>query len=187
MADAKITEFTTFTDTELGALAYLAGAIPGSPASNRKLQIKQGFFTPQLGIPSSGEPTGVVLAAGTGGYFLRIGSLVLVKGNVRITNKGSSTGSYVTIRKLPYEVDQSGPYYLPDGVHGGFRVYGSAMTGLSGSLGGKAGYDPVTPTFDAIQVFQSSGTGNDLAISNANLVNACVIGFEGIYHTSIAF
>lgn len=169
--DVQISDDLTVTDnvTIGGFLVIAEGLSVGntdSASTTRLDHYLEDTFTP--GAAFGGGTTGITYNANTGGNYTRTGDRVSVDLRVRLSSKGSSSGS-ATITGLPIAAASTGP------AQQALSVYCSSMTGLTGAV--KA----ITNTGSTnISLVQSSSSG-DIPITEVVFTNSADIYVTGVY------
>jgi hypothetical protein len=167
LADAAAATFYSFTSSLLtipGQIKFPATQVPSADA-NTLDDYEEGTFTPVLRF--GGASTGVTYTTQSGSYT-KVGNKVSFCINVRLTNKGSSTGA-ATIGGLPF----------PAAGSAGFNYAGSVFAlDLTGMSGGLMAYTGAGATSYALAY---TGTGNGSNMTDANFQNNSWVVITGTY------
>ncbi len=127
-----------------------------------------GSFTP--GVTFGGGSTGVTYNINRGGVYFTIGPVTFFYGRLRLSNKGSSTGT-ARITGFPATAAGSGGLIIFPAT---LKAY--SMTGLTGDLTGAiSGATPL------MALSQSAADGSTVDVTDAEFTNSSDIYFSGFY------
>lgn len=166
--------FSSGISSTTGAFSGLVAAAVGLTVGNSAQAgattldwYEEGSFTP--GITFGGAAVGVTYNANRGGSFTRIGNRVFFEARLRLSSKGSSTGS-ASITGLPYTFSSSGNV-----TESPCAADYSGLTGLTGALFG-------APTSGAtsIGLYQTDAAAT-VPVTDANFTNSADVYVSGHY------
>ena len=121
---------------------------------------EEGTWTP--GASFGGGTTGITYHADNGGRYTRVGSLVTLTGYLRLSNKGSSTGT-ARITGLPF---------MPTGA------------GETGNFANAMGYTVAITYSGTLAFYASAGAASLFAISNSSGATSTVLTDTAFANTS---
>jgi hypothetical protein len=128
---------------------------------------EEGTWT--IGLAFGGATTGIKYSQNTGAYT-KIGRLVTISGDMRLTSKGSATGN-VTITGLPFT---SGG--------GETRAVGIPMFNVITFTGQLTLYNTADST--TMVLASTTEAGVQTVLTNANFANNSILIFTMTYHTT---
>ena len=123
-------------------------------------------FTP--GVSFGALSVGVTYNANRAGQYIQVGKMIFFQLRMRLTSKGSSTGS-AAITGLPFAMLSSGVTQAP------VSVTAISMTGLTGAMAAQC-----ITSLSTISLSQWGATG-DVGLTDANLTNTSDIYVSGAY------
>jgi len=159
------------TPTTSGTGITFPATQSASSDANTLDDYEEGSWTPTIAF--SGASVGVTYNGATGGRYVKIGKTVWVFGGLFLTNKGSSTGSTVTITGLPFAVSSSGE--TGDFSWAAGNIENITYSGTLALWGGSGG----NPRFISI----ASGSG-PTQLSDTAFTNTSSIMLNFYYQTS---
>ena len=162
MALSKITPESINLASDFAGMGF-----GGTGAANQLDDYEEGTWTPVLAFGQGS--TGITYANQTARY-IKIGSMVYIRFGIRLTNKGSSTGT-AEITGLPFTVE---PISYCDATTSSLST--SGMSGLTSTVFG---------VFANNQTYFSlydSGSSGSTSLSEANFSNSTFVFGIGFYN-----
>lgn len=147
----------------MAGLTATTGAFSGAITGGYTLTT----FTP--GVSFGGASVGVTYNANRGGHYIQVGKMVFFQLRMRLTSKGSSTGS-AAITGLPVAMISSGNVATSP-----CAVDALSMTGLTGAMGAAC-----TTGATTVSLSQWASTGV-ASITDAEFTNTSDINISGAY------
>jgi hypothetical protein len=128
---------------------------------------EEGNWTP--GITFGGAAVGVTYNINRKGYYVRIGKAVYVQIRMKLTSKGSSTGTF-KITGLPYAASST------DTAESAMVVHGTGFTGLTGSVVA----NPLTGA-TTVGIVQWGATGTGTQLTDTSVTDTLDMYITGAY------
>jgi hypothetical protein len=157
---------------------YLSGGVyvGGTGAANYLDDYEEGTFTPSLEF--GGTSTGITYqAASQVGIYTKVGNLVHISIEIRLTSKGTSTGT-MTISGLPFN---SGGTSL-DWQSLSCANFAN-FTNLNSAPAPSTGFGGAVITIRHLGASDGTATGDDL-LDDTNATNSLILGITGTYITT---
>ena len=148
------------TPSASGAGITFPATQSASTNANTLDDYEEGTWTP--GASFGNGTTGITYHADNGGRYTRVGSLVTVTGYLRLTSKGSSTGT-ARITGLPF---------VPTG------------TGETGNFANAMGYTIAITYSGTLAIYASSGVASMYLISNSSGATSTVLTDTALGNTT---
>ena len=161
-----------FQDLYLSGGVYLGGTV----AANKLDDYEEGTWTPDLRF--SGGATGITYSQTPQGEYTKIGNMVVARGEIRLSSKGSSTGS-LRIYGLPFTSS------IVVDWEGGFVTNWANLRGIYSKPVLNISTGVTHCSLRAASVGVVTGAEfNDPSMTNANIDNDFILGFTLNYRTA---